>query len=78
MYIVGVGAGAIGTPLVDIAPEAGHEVVVVERDDTKADAVAGNYDCLVTMTAQSNVGLDTGITGPVMPDITKPIQILDV
>ncbi len=47
MYIIVVGAGDIGTPLIDIATRSGNEVVVIERDDAKADQVASEYDCLV-------------------------------
>ncbi|SDJ58573.1 trk system potassium uptake protein TrkA [Halovenus aranensis] len=47
MYIIIVGAGDIGTPLIDIATRSGNEVVVVERDAQKADEIAGEYDCLV-------------------------------
>ena len=47
MYVIIVGTGAIGTPLVGLATEAGHEVVAVERDATKANAIAQQYDCLV-------------------------------
>jgi len=47
MYLVIVGAGDIGTPLIDTATRSGNEVVVVEIDDTRADAVADEYDCLV-------------------------------
>ena len=47
MYVIIVGTGAIGTPLVGLATEAGHEVVAVERDAAKADAIAQRYDCLV-------------------------------
>jgi trk system potassium uptake protein TrkA len=47
MYIIIVGAGDIGTPLIDIATRTGNEVVVIERDDAKADRVATEYDCLV-------------------------------
>lgn len=47
MYVVVVGAGNIGLPLIEIATAAGNEVVVVERDETKAELVANEYDCLV-------------------------------
>ena len=47
MYIIIVGAGDIGTPLIDIAVRSGNEVVVIEKDTRKADAVASDYDCLV-------------------------------
>ncbi|ADB60962.1 TrkA-N domain protein [Haloterrigena turkmenica DSM 5511] len=47
MYLVIVGAGDIGTPLIDIATRSGNEVVVIENDPERADRVAGEYDCLV-------------------------------
>jgi len=47
MYIVIVGAGDIGTPLIDIATKGGNEVVVIERDDERAERAASQYDCLV-------------------------------
>jgi len=47
MYIVIVGAGDIGTPLLEIATQGGNEVVAVERDEGRADRAATNYDCLV-------------------------------
>lgn len=47
MYIIIVGAGDIGTPLIDIATRSGNEVVVIEREKSKADRVASEYDCLV-------------------------------
>ncbi|RZV05236.1 trk system potassium uptake protein TrkA [Natrinema hispanicum] len=47
MYIIIVGAGDIGTPLINIATRSGNEVVVIENDEERADRVAGEYDCLV-------------------------------
>ena len=47
MYIIIVGAGDIGTPLIDIAARAGNEIVVIEKDAQKADTIAGEYDCMV-------------------------------
>jgi trk system potassium uptake protein TrkA len=47
MYIVIVGAGSIGTPLIEIATRGGNEVVVVERDEEKAERAAADFDCLV-------------------------------
>ena len=47
MYIVVVGAGDIGTPLIGIATRSGNEVVVIERDAQKADSIASEYDCMV-------------------------------
>jgi trk system potassium uptake protein TrkA len=31
VYVIIVGAGDIGTPLIDIATESGNEVVVIDR-----------------------------------------------
>jgi len=47
MYIVIVGAGSIGTPLIEIATTGGNNVVVIERDEQKAERAAADYDCLV-------------------------------
>ncbi|QLG27416.1 TrkA family potassium uptake protein [Halorarum halophilum] len=47
MYIIIVGAGDIGTPLIDVATRFGNEVVVIERERKKADQIADEYDCLV-------------------------------
>ncbi|WP_424016305.1 potassium channel family protein (plasmid) [Halorientalis pallida] len=47
MYIIIIGAGDIGTPLIDIATKAGNEVVVIERDETRANQAADEFDCLV-------------------------------
>lgn len=47
MYIIIVGAGDIGTPLIDIATKSGNEVVVIERDETRANRAADEFDCLV-------------------------------
>ena len=47
MYIVIVGAGRIGTPLIELATGEGHEVVVIDHDEAVADRIADIYDCLV-------------------------------
>jgi trk system potassium uptake protein TrkA len=47
MYIIVVGAGDIGQPLIDIATKSGNEVVVIEKNEQRADAIANDYDCLV-------------------------------
>ncbi|GAA0718712.1 trk system potassium uptake protein TrkA [Halorubrum trapanicum] len=47
MYLIVVGAGDIGTPLVDLATAGGNEVVVIERDEERAERAARQYDCLV-------------------------------
>ena len=47
MYIVIVGAGDIGQPLIEIATRGGNEVVVIERNAERAERAASEYDCLV-------------------------------
>ena len=47
MYIVIVGAGDIGTPLIEIATEGGNEVVVIESDEGRAELAASRFDALV-------------------------------
>jgi trk system potassium uptake protein TrkA len=47
MYIVIVGAGDIGTPLIDLATAEGNEVVVIERNEERAERASRQYDCLV-------------------------------
>ncbi|WP_458190802.1 potassium channel family protein [Haladaptatus sp. NG-WS-4] len=47
MYIIIIGAGDIGTPLIDIATRSGNEVVVIERDEKRANRAADQFDCLV-------------------------------
>ncbi|QLD90311.1 TrkA family potassium uptake protein [Natronomonas salina] len=47
MYLIVVGAGDIGGPLIDIATRSGNEVVVIEQDDERADLIASEHDCLV-------------------------------
>ncbi|MDP9022344.1 MAG: NAD-binding protein, partial [Actinomycetota bacterium] len=47
MYIIVVGAGQIGTPLINIATSEGHEVVVIEHDSARANEIAQQFDCMV-------------------------------
>jgi trk system potassium uptake protein TrkA len=47
VYIIIIGAGDIGTPLIDIATRSGNEVVVIERDEKRANRAADEFDCLV-------------------------------
>lgn len=47
MYLIIVGAGDIGTPLIEIATSSGYEVVVIEKDKERGDQIARNYDCMV-------------------------------
>jgi trk system potassium uptake protein len=47
MYVIVVGAGDIGGPLIDIATRSGNEVVVIERNNHRAEEAADAFDCLV-------------------------------
>jgi trk system potassium uptake protein TrkA len=47
MYIVIVGAGDTGTPLIEMATKGGNEVVAIERDHERAERAASAFDCLV-------------------------------
>lgn len=47
MYLIIVGAGEIGTPLIEIAIAGGDEVVVLEQNPEKAEDIAAAHDCLV-------------------------------
>jgi trk system potassium uptake protein TrkA len=47
MYLVIVGAGDIGSPLLEIATAGGNEVVVIERNEGRAERASRQYDCLV-------------------------------
>jgi trk system potassium uptake protein TrkA len=55
MYLIIVGAGDIGTPLIDIATQAGNDVVVIEQDEARADRIASEYDCLVLNADATNM-----------------------
>lgn len=47
MYLIVVGAGGIGTALVELAVRDGHNVAVIERNPERASAIAHKYDVLV-------------------------------
>jgi trk system potassium uptake protein TrkA len=47
MYIIVVGAGDIGTPLINMATHAEHEVVVIEKNEERATEAASAFDALV-------------------------------
>ncbi|GAB3417213.1 TrkA family potassium uptake protein [Haloparvum alkalitolerans] len=47
MYVVIVGAGDIGRPLIEMATRDGNEVVVIESDPERANEAAMDFDCLV-------------------------------
>lgn len=47
MYIIIIGAGDIGSQVTELAVAAGHEVVVIEKQEAIANEAASEYDCLV-------------------------------
>jgi len=56
MYIIIVGAGNIGSNLIERAVTDGHDVVVIERDEERATAASAAYDCLVLNADATNNG----------------------
>jgi trk system potassium uptake protein TrkA len=47
MYVIVVGAGQIGTQLIDTATRGEHDVVVIEKHEGRADQAASEFDALV-------------------------------
>ncbi len=47
MYVIVVGAGGIGSALVELALQDRHDVAVVERDSRKAESITRRHDVLV-------------------------------
>lgn len=47
MYIIIVGAGQIGSEVINLATSGRHEIVVIEKDETIAERTADEYDCLI-------------------------------
>lgn len=47
MYLIVVGAGGIGSAIIDLAVRDRHNVAVIERDPKRAEAIIRRYDVLV-------------------------------
>lgn len=47
MYLIIVGAGGIGSNLIDLAVGDGNDVVVIEEHEERAQNITTQYDCLV-------------------------------
>ncbi|WP_158055693.1 potassium channel family protein [Halorussus halophilus] len=47
MYLIIVGAGDIGSQLIEIATQNDNDVVVIEKDSARAEAAAAQFDALV-------------------------------
>lgn len=56
MYLIVVGAGSIGSNLIDLAVDDGNDVVVIGRDEARARAVSQRHDCLVLNTDATTNG----------------------
>ena len=56
MYLIIIGAGSIGTNLIDLAVGDGNDVVVIESDEQRANDVSAEYDCLVLNADATNHG----------------------
>ncbi len=54
MYIIIVGAGAIGTNLIEIAVKDKNDVVVIERDPQRAEEISRSYDVMVVQADAAN------------------------
>lgn len=63
MYLIVVGAGKIGSSFIELATNDGNDVVVIEEDETVANEIADEYDCIVhnADAAQDEVLVDAGI-----------------
>lgn len=57
MYIIIVGAGAIGCSLMQLALDEGHEVVLIERADQRAYEASQRFDALVLHADISQAGI---------------------
>ena len=47
MYLIIVGAGLVGSKLMELALNDGHDVAVIEEDEERAQEVAASHDVLV-------------------------------
>lgn len=56
MYLIIIGAGRIGSNLIDLAVDDGNDVVVIEEDEARAQAVSQRHDCLVLNTDATTNG----------------------
>jgi trk system potassium uptake protein TrkA len=55
MYLIVVGAGGIGSALIEIALRDRHNVAVIERNPERAQAIARKYDLLVIQADAASV-----------------------
>ncbi len=55
MYLIVIGSGRTGRHVIELATKDGHEVVVFEKDEVKAQWASANMDCLVVNADASSV-----------------------
>lgn len=55
MYLIVVGAGGIGSAIIELAVRDRHNVAVIERNPEKAQAIARRYDVLVIQADAASV-----------------------
>ncbi|MFB6093817.1 MAG: TrkA family potassium uptake protein [Halanaeroarchaeum sp.] len=79
MYLIIVGAGDFGTPLIGIATKSGNDVVVIEQDEERANLAADRFDCMVleadateqSTLAEAGAGTADGIISTTDQDATN-------
>lgn len=57
MHIIVIGADPVGEYLVQLAVEAGHDVVLIERDEDRAEQCSQNYDVQVLQAGLGEEGI---------------------
>ncbi len=64
MYLIVVGAGRIGSRVIELATQDGHEVVVIEKNTDLAELTGSKYDCLIINDDASKMDVleEAGIT----------------
>ncbi|WP_247731316.1 potassium channel family protein [Halovivax limisalsi] len=55
MYLIIVGAGNIGSNLIESAVQDGNDVAVIEQDEQRANDAGAEYDCLVLHADATNL-----------------------
>lgn len=56
MYLIIVGAGKIGSNLIERASADGNDIVVIEKNEERANEIASEYDCLMLNADATNNG----------------------
>ena len=65
MKIIVIGAGKIGATLIEDFVKEGHDVIVVDREESRVDFVVNNYDAngIVGSGLERGILLDAGVVG---------------